>query len=124
MFFFFIIRRPPRSTLFPYTTLFRSLFVVVVIILAEVPPFDVAVHLLNRLVMLRLLLPHPVAVGFVMERSALVAVYPHLSVTVVGVVSSLHTLGLVHRYLVVVHPQAVALCITVGEETSLQHLVG
>src|SRR3712207_8054844 len=25
MFFFLIIRRPPRSTLFPYTTLFRSL---------------------------------------------------------------------------------------------------
>src|SRR5699024_12376085 len=25
--FFFIIRRPPRSTLFPYTTLFRSAFV-------------------------------------------------------------------------------------------------
>src|SRR5439155_19378799 len=24
VFFFFIIRRPPRSTLFPYTTLFRS----------------------------------------------------------------------------------------------------
>src|SRR5438093_9051577 len=24
LFFFFIIRRPPRSTLFPYTTLFRS----------------------------------------------------------------------------------------------------
>src|SRR5438034_3642880 len=24
MFFFFIIRPPPRSTLFPYTTLFRS----------------------------------------------------------------------------------------------------
>src|SRR5437764_8389298 len=24
-FFFYIIRRPPRSTLFPYTTLFRSL---------------------------------------------------------------------------------------------------
>src|SRR5689334_24331929 len=24
MLFFFIIRRPPRSTLFPYTTLFRS----------------------------------------------------------------------------------------------------
>src|SRR5690348_18446170 len=23
-FFFFVIRRPPRSTLFPYTTLFRS----------------------------------------------------------------------------------------------------
>src|SRR5436853_1343118 len=26
-FFFFMIRRPPRSTLFPYTTLFRSLAV-------------------------------------------------------------------------------------------------
>src|SRR3712207_7590894 len=25
MFFFLMIRRPPRSTLFPYTTLFRSL---------------------------------------------------------------------------------------------------
>src|SRR3712207_4315029 len=27
MFFFLMIRRPPRSTLFPYTTLFRSVFV-------------------------------------------------------------------------------------------------
>src|SRR3712207_2620432 len=26
MFFFLMIRRPPRSTLFPYTTLFRSQF--------------------------------------------------------------------------------------------------
>src|SRR2546421_11078809 len=31
-FFFLMIRRPPRSTLFPYTTLFRSLLIVVVII--------------------------------------------------------------------------------------------
>src|SRR5256884_4529449 len=28
IFFFLMIRRPPRSTLFPYTTLFRSLIVV------------------------------------------------------------------------------------------------
>src|SRR3712207_7384822 len=28
MFFFLMIRRPPRSTLFPYTTLFRSVHVV------------------------------------------------------------------------------------------------
>src|SRR3712207_6928816 len=27
LFFFLMIRRPPRSTLFPYTTLFRSLVV-------------------------------------------------------------------------------------------------
>src|SRR5258708_25115572 len=26
VFFFLMIRRPPRSTLFPYTTLFRSIF--------------------------------------------------------------------------------------------------
>src|ERR1017187_10830351 len=26
-FFFLMIRRPPRSTLFPYTTLFRSVFI-------------------------------------------------------------------------------------------------
>src|SRR5438874_7795599 len=29
MFFFLLIRRPPRSTLFPYTTLFRSATVAV-----------------------------------------------------------------------------------------------
>src|SRR3989454_5494847 len=28
IFFFLMIRRPPRSTLFPYTTLFRSLVVI------------------------------------------------------------------------------------------------
>src|SRR6202522_4674629 len=27
IFFFLMIRRPPRSTLFPYTTLFRSIFI-------------------------------------------------------------------------------------------------
>src|SRR2546427_9140574 len=29
LFFFLMIRRPPRSTLFPYTTLFRSAYVAV-----------------------------------------------------------------------------------------------
>src|SRR3712207_7244010 len=29
LFFFLMIRRPPRSTLFPYTTLFRSAFLVI-----------------------------------------------------------------------------------------------
>src|SRR3712207_7649762 len=31
MFFFLMIRRPPRSTLFPYTTLFRSLPVAITV---------------------------------------------------------------------------------------------
>src|SRR5258708_27206968 len=37
-FFFLMIRRPPRSTLFPYTTLFRSLPVVVAPPLMVKPP--------------------------------------------------------------------------------------
>src|SRR2546430_5259161 len=32
-FFFLMIRRPPRSTLFPYTTLFRSLNLIVLLLL-------------------------------------------------------------------------------------------
>src|SRR5256885_12975942 len=34
-FFFLMIRRPPRSTLFPYTTLFRSCFVSAYVCLRE-----------------------------------------------------------------------------------------
>src|SRR2546422_10811875 len=37
-FFFLMIRRPPRSTLFPYTTLFRSGFVPPVAFGADVDP--------------------------------------------------------------------------------------
>src|SRR5258708_8172728 len=40
-FFFLMIRRPPRSTLFPYTTLFRSEF-------AIVPPAEVTTALGER----------------------------------------------------------------------------
>src|SRR5260221_719863 len=35
LFFFLMIRRPPRSTLFPYTTLFRSEFDLVIV---DAPP--------------------------------------------------------------------------------------
>src|SRR2546430_11120730 len=37
-FFFLMIRRPPRSTLFPYTTLFRSLRPVAIACLAAITP--------------------------------------------------------------------------------------
>src|SRR3989454_3735317 len=36
-FFFLMIRRPPRSTLFPYTTLFRSLAIVAVVTAVTLP---------------------------------------------------------------------------------------
>src|SRR2546429_4823041 len=40
MFFFLMIRRPPRSTLFPYTTLFRSVLCPRIIRWASAFPFD------------------------------------------------------------------------------------
>src|SRR3712207_7222308 len=39
VFFFLMIRRPPRSTLFPYTTLFRSCLLVL-----PAPPRNLAEH--------------------------------------------------------------------------------
>src|SRR3712207_8154523 len=41
-FFFLMIRRPPRSTLFPYTTLFRSLWCCVLLIAGPVLLSDLA----------------------------------------------------------------------------------
>src|SRR5436189_2801883 len=38
LFFFLRLRRPPRSTLFPYTTLFRSLLVAGAVVLALTLP--------------------------------------------------------------------------------------
>src|SRR2546425_9755597 len=38
LFFFLMIRRPPRSTLFPYTTLFRSLGVQIVLVGGGIEP--------------------------------------------------------------------------------------
>src|SRR3712207_7407926 len=43
MFFFLMIRRPPRSTLFPYTTLFRSREAAIVRALDEDPLRDLVV---------------------------------------------------------------------------------
>src|SRR5215468_11356084 len=47
-FFFLMIRRPPRSTLFPYTTLFRSFGVAPYFVLALRHPLDVAASLKDR----------------------------------------------------------------------------
>src|SRR5256885_12631667 len=53
-FFFLMIRRPPRSTLFPYTTLFRSPLVVV----GRPPPLT-SVHVLPPSVVFQSALPGP-----------------------------------------------------------------
>src|SRR5688572_32320699 len=47
-FFFLIIRRPPRSTLFPYTTLFRSIAKSLRLFLVF-PPLDIPTHFLGAL---------------------------------------------------------------------------
>src|SRR2546429_179994 len=73
VFFFLMIRRPPRSTLFPYTTLFRSLAPVLVaakspeaanelIVKAAVPVF-VSVTVIGALVVASGWLPKPRLVG-------------------------------------------------------------
>src|SRR3712207_6990312 len=46
--FFLMIRRPPRSTLFPYTTLFRSILVVGVAMLASATLLPVLMSLLGK----------------------------------------------------------------------------
>src|SRR2546429_3910486 len=58
-FFFLMIRRPPRSTLFPYTTLFRSK----IIEAANAIPCLRA----RRRVAARVPPPHPFAIGAVMN---------------------------------------------------------
>src|SRR2546422_5148709 len=48
IFFFLMIRRPPRSTLFPYTTLFRSLkYSAVGRIVDETQPYNAALRSLH-----------------------------------------------------------------------------
>src|SRR5258708_27124714 len=48
-FFFLMIRRPPRSTLFPYTTLFRSLTLVVVTLTLSPEPQTAWMSSLSRI---------------------------------------------------------------------------
>src|SRR5256885_16986298 len=50
IFFFLMIRRPPRSTLFPYTTLFRSRYNLQALMLHDASLIDedtLALHVLN-----------------------------------------------------------------------------
>src|SRR2546430_15536433 len=51
--FFLMIRRPPRSTLFPYTTLFRSIVNVFIEPIVKELPMEYALEL-NRLIQLQL----------------------------------------------------------------------
>src|SRR5690606_19218506 len=74
----------------------------------------------GRLAEVRLLLPLAVGVRLVMQAAALVAIDPHGTIAVIAVDRAT---GRVHRDLVVVHTQTVALRIAVGEQTPLQHAI-
>ena len=56
-FFFLMLRRPPRSTLFPYTTLFRSAGYDIPLI-QEAYDFDFKGKVIDTLVLSRLFYPH------------------------------------------------------------------
>src|SRR3954449_13635671 len=47
-FFVLMIRRPPRSTLFPYTTLFRSIVVIVAAIVGDSLGYEIGRHRADR----------------------------------------------------------------------------
>src|SRR3712207_4802226 len=52
-----MIRRPPRSTLFPYTTLFRSVVIVIYVAIHQIEA-----HVISPMVMARSVQLHPVMV--------------------------------------------------------------
>src|SRR2546429_7024789 len=66
LFFFLMIRRPPRSTLFPYTTLFRSLEPVMVS--AELQKNPELIDMERRFWM-GVVLTIPILAGAMIERS-------------------------------------------------------
>src|SRR3712207_8589076 len=68
-FFFLMIRRPPRSTLFPYTTLFRSEGELVVLRLADAPGGD-AQPLQEGEVLARQVAPHVVVEQLEVDRKS------------------------------------------------------
>src|SRR5690554_7133902 len=74
----------------------------------------------RRLAEIGLLLPFAISIRLVMQAAALVAVNPHGTIAVIAVDRAT---GRVYRDLVVVHTQTVALGVTVGEQTTLQHAI-
>ena len=82
---------------------------------------DGSVHLQRRFFQVRVVLPFAVAVRLVGDRRSVIAVRAHLPVAVVVVE---RTAGFIHGNQVVVHAQPVALCVAVGKQPSLKHLVG
>ena len=98
-----------------------GLTVLVIVVVALVVVVGIAMQGEGRLFGVGRVAPFAPAVGLIALGGAVVAVDTHSTIAMVGVEGAA---GTIHRYLLEVHAQAVTLCITIGEEAALQHLVG
>ena len=92
-----------------------------VIVVHAVIPVGSSTSNLERLVERRLVGPFAPAIGKVCRRYPEVAVSAHCAVAVITVE---RTFRCVDRDVMVIDPEPIALCISIGEQSSLQHLVG
>src|SRR5438309_864257 len=76
--FFLIIRRPPRSTLFPYTTLFRSMLCVTIFVIL------VVWFLLPRVARLMIHTPTAISIFVCLSMVQLMAVFISMRCTLCG----------------------------------------
>lgn len=95
--------------------------IVVGIVFVEIPVIGIPGQFQRRFGKLGLFLPLTIAVGFIAEGAAVVAVHSHGPVTVEAVVGAAWG---VDGNLMVIYPQTVTLGIAVREEPTLEHLVG
>src|SRR4051794_41701862 len=83
-FFFLMIRRPPRSTLFPYTTLFRSRFMIIPMLCVTIFVILVVWFLLPRVARLMIHTPTAISIFVCLSMVQLMAVFISMRCTLCG----------------------------------------
>src|SRR2546428_11440053 len=82
-FFFLMIRRPPRSTLFPYTTLFRS-FMIIPMLCVTIFVILVVWFLLPRVARLMIHTPSAISIFVCLSMVQLMAVFISMRCSLFG----------------------------------------
>src|ERR1700722_12576162 len=95
--------------------------VVVVIVFAQIEFLSISVDSQWRFRIIGLLLPLAMSIRLIADRTAIVPIDAHRAIAMVGMERAL---GSVHRNLIVVDAQAVALRVAIREQTSLKHSIG
>src|SRR5690554_7448080 len=99
-----VFKQTLLSFLIHQTEKFARLFVIVAIIFAKIPAFNITINFLYGFIMLRLFIPNTVTIWLIMQCGTMVAIYPHLSVAMIRVVPAiLNSFWLINRYLLVVY---------------------